>query len=201
MGVIKTFLYLVLINSVKACLYAGVKISGANAETMPSQWEFQVGPLEGVEAGDHLWMGRYILHRVAEEFGVAVTFDPKPVSGNWHGGGAGFNFSTKQMREDGGIKHIEDAIQKLAKRHQTHVKAYEAHRGEDAKRTPNGRENLDFITNFTWGVADRGSSCRIPRNCVEDKKGFFEDRRPASNCDPYLITDMLVRTCVLNETD
>jgi len=48
----------------KACLYAGVKICGTNAEVMPSQWEFQVGPVEGVHVGDHLWVARFILVQV-----------------------------------------------------------------------------------------------------------------------------------------
>lgn len=34
----------------KACLYAGIRISGVNAEVMPAQWEFQVGPCEGIES-------------------------------------------------------------------------------------------------------------------------------------------------------
>lgn len=63
----------------RSCLYSGVNISGTNAEVMPAQWEFQVGPCEGITMGDDLWMGRFLLHRVAEEFGVVVSMDPKPM--------------------------------------------------------------------------------------------------------------------------
>ena len=80
----------------RACLYAGIRVSGTNAEVMPAQWEFQVGPTEGIHMGDDLWMARYILERVAEDFGVVVTFDPKPIDGDWNG--AHCNFSTPKMR-------------------------------------------------------------------------------------------------------
>ena len=41
-----------------ACIEAGLKISGTNAEVMPGQWEFQIGPADTVEVGDHLWVAR-----------------------------------------------------------------------------------------------------------------------------------------------
>ncbi|XP_030623820.1 glutamine synthetase-like [Chanos chanos] len=185
----------------KACIYAGVKICGTNAEVMPSQWEFQVGPCEGIEMGDHLWMARFLLHRVCEEFGVMATFDPKPMEGDWNGAGCHTNVSTEATRAENGIEHIHTAIKKLGKRHSQHICVYDPHGGEDNKRRLTGRHETSSIYKFSSEVAHRGTSVRIPRQVGQDRCGYFEDRRPAANCDPYAVTSAIARTCLLEEAE
>lgn len=180
----------------KCCLYAGIKISGINAEVMPGQWEFQIGPCTGIESGDHHWAARYLLLRCAEEYNLTVSFEPK-IFPDWNGSGCHTNYSTAKMRDgSGGMQYIEDMMVKFEKRHTLHLKLY----GEGNDQRLTGKHETSSMDTFSYGPGNRAASFRIPSMTVSaNGKGYIEDRRPSSNIDPYVVTAIILDTSTVDE--
>ena len=173
-------------------LHCELNITGLNFEVAPGQCEFQLCE-KGLKCADDLILLRYLMIRTAEDHDLCIDFHPKPVEGDWNGSGCHTNYSTKSMRNEGGMEHIMKAIMNLKAKHKEHIDLY----GTDNDKRLTGKHETASIEKFSFGVADRGSSIRIPRFTERDGKGYLEDRRPASNMDPYLVTSKIAETTIL----
>ena len=171
--------------------YAGLPITGLNAEVAPSQWEFQVCSI-GIDAADSLILLRYICNRVLEKHDMFMDLAAKPVKGDWNGSGCHINYSTSLMRDMNGIYHIDAAIAALSDTHSLHIKHY----GDDNIERLTGHHETSSVDKFTSSVAGRNTSIRIPTDTHHNKCGYFEDRRPSSSLDPYKATALLHATSV-----
>jgi glutamine synthetase len=191
----------------EACVDADIMICGVNAEVMLGQWEFQVGHrdiMTDLDAGplrvsDHLWFARYLLYRISEGYNIYATLDPKPEKGDWAGSGCHINVSYNKIREKGGPKLFSRLMEWLNEYHVDHMSVY----GVGNRDRLTGKNETERWSEFSWGESDRTASIRIPPSTINNEyKGYFEDRRPAANVDPYEACNVMLKTiAMLHEYD
>ena len=174
------------------CLEAGLNVEGINAEVATGQWEFQIFAKGAHDAGDQIWLARYLLERTGEKYGYAINYHPKPLGDtDWNGSGMHANFSNAAMRDLGDEAVFTKICENFGRHIERHMSVYGAY--NDQRLT--GKHETQSIDQFSYGVSDRGASIRIPVSTVVDGwKGRLEDRRTASNADPYKVAAAIIKT-------
>lgn len=175
------------------CIHAGLTFEGINQEVASGQWEFQLFAKGAKKAGDEIWVARYLLDRLTEQYDYYIEYHPKPIKGDWNGSGMHANFSNKKLRTSGKKAEFEAICKKFAPKNR--IKQAISVYGAYNEQRLTGLHETQSINKFSFGVSDRGASIRIPIAAVQNKwKGWLEDRRPASNADPYKVAGSIIAT-------
>ena len=174
------------------CLAAGLNVEGINAEVAAGQWEFQIFAKGAKEAGDQIWIARYLLERIGEKYGVSINWHCKPLGTlDWNGSGMHANFSNTLLRTAGNKVVYDKVCEAFRPVVREHIDVY----GADNHLRLTGLHETASIHDFSYGVSDRGASIRIPVATVEKGwKGYLEDRRPNSAADPYKVAARIIKT-------
>ncbi|HVW89054.1 MAG TPA: glutamine synthetase beta-grasp domain-containing protein [Gaiellaceae bacterium] len=178
---------------VDLCLEAGIELEGINAEVAKGQWEFQIFGKGSKRAADEVWIARYLMLRLCERYGIDINWHPKPlgIEHDWNGSGMHCNFSTRYMREVGGEEYFESLMAAFGEFKEDHIAVY----GPDNHMRLTGLHETAAIDEFTYGLANRGASIRIPHSFVNNgHRGYLEDRRPNALGDPYQIAGRILTT-------
>ncbi|MBL7742409.1 MAG: glutamine synthetase beta-grasp domain-containing protein [Chitinophagaceae bacterium] len=175
-----------------ACLEAGLNVEGINAEVAAGQWEFQIFSKGAKEAGDQIWVARYLLERIGEKYGVSVNWHCKPLGAlDWNGSGMHANFSNSLLRNAGSKAIFDKVCESFRPVVKEHIEVY----GADNHLRLTGKHETASIHDFSYGVSDRGASIRIPVMVpAKGWKGYLEDRRPNSAADPYKVAARIIKT-------
>lgn len=191
-GALNTYGRDVVEDHLDLCIDAGINIEGINAEVAAGQWEFQVFAKGAQRAGDETWVARYILERTGEKYGYAINWHPKPLGDtDWNGSGMHANFSNGPMREDGKEEIFTAICEEFGKHIERHISVY----GAENDQRLTGKHETQSIEMFSYGISDRGASIRIPITTPADGwVGRLEDRRTASNADPYKVAAAIIKT-------
>lgn len=171
---------------------AGLNVEGINAEVAAGQWEFQIFSKGAKEAGDQIWIARYLLERIGEKYGVAVNWHCKPLGAlDWNGSGMHANFSNSTLRTCGSKEVYDKICEAFRPVVKEHIEVY----GADNHLRLTGKHETASIHDFSYGISDRGASIRIPVATVQRGwKGYLEDRRPNSAADPYKVAARIIKT-------
>ncbi len=174
------------------CIDAGLNFEGINQEVASGQWEYQLFAKGAKKAGDEIWVSRYLLDRLTEKYGYYIEYHPKPLGDtDWNGSGMHANFSNTTLRTCGSKETYEKICEAFRPVVKEHISVY----GEFNDQRLTGKHETASISDFSYGISDRGASIRIPIITVEKGwKGWLEDRRPASNADPYKVAGRIIET-------